>query len=299
MSALDWDKLRIFHEVARIRNFSKAAEVMGLSQSAISRQVRALEESLNAPLFHRHARGLILTEQGELLYQTTMKVAHELREAEGQSSSSKEKPIGSLRVTTTVGFGSHWLVPRLKEFTDLYPEIELQILLTDHELDLGMRDADVAVRFRAPHQVDLVRRSLFIVHYHIAASEGYLEKHGTPKRLEDLNDHDIVVYGENAPIGIRDVNWLLTAGSPSHSLRKPILRVDNLMGVLLALQAGMGIGMLPNYMVPAERGLVRILEDVEPPSFRSYLVYPEELRHSKRIRVFCDFLLEQMESWHY
>ena len=296
---LDWDKLRIFHEVARIRNFSRAAEVMGLSQSAISRQIRALEESLSVTLFHRHARGLILTEQGELLYQTTANVADSLREAEGVISSSKEKPIGSLRVTATVGFGSHWLVPRLKEFTDLYPEIELQVLLNDEELDLGMRDADVAVRFRAPHQVDLVRRSLFIAHYHLAASQEYLAKHGTPKSLTELDDHDIVVYGENAPAGIRDVNWLVTADAPPNAPRKPKLRVDNLMGVLVALQAGMGIGMLPNYMAPEERGLVRILEDAQLPSFRSYLVYPEELRHSKRIRVFCDFLLQKVETWQY
>ena len=297
--ALDWDKLRIFHEVARIRNFSRAAEVMGLSQSAISRQIRALEESLDAPLFHRHARGLILTEQGELLHIATAKVVDRLREAEGVISSSKERPFGPLRVTTTVGFGSHWLVPRLKEFTDLYPEVGLQVLLTDEELDLGMRDADIAVRFRAPHQVDLVRRSLFVVHYHLAASPEYLAARGTPQSLSDLDEHDIVVYGETAPLGIRDVNWLMTAGHPAHAPRQPKLRVNNLMGVLLALQADMGIGMLPNYMAPAERGLTHILEDVQLPTFPTYLVYPEELRHSKKVRVFCDFLLQNMKNWSY
>ena len=297
--ALDWDKLRIFHEVARIRNFSRAAEVMGLSQSAISRQIRALEESLDAPLFHRHARGLILTEQGELLHIATAKVVERLREAEGVISSSKEKPFGPLRVTTTVGFGSHWLVPRLKKFTDLYPEVELQVLLADEELDLGMRDADIAVRFRPPHQVDLVRRSLFVVHYHIAASPAYLAARGTPQTLSDLDGHDIVAYGETAPLGIRDVNWLMTAGHPDHAPRKPKLRVNNLMGVLLALQADMGIGMLPNYMTPAERGLTHILEDVQPPTFPTYLVYPEELRHSKKVRLFCDFLLQNMKNWRY
>ena len=296
---LDWDKLRVFHGVARIRNFSRAAEVMGLSQSAISRQIRALEESLNAPLFHRHARGLILTEQGELFYNTTAKVVELLLEAEGMVSASKEKPFGYLRVTTTVGFGSHWLVPRMKEFTDLHPDIELQVLLTDEELDLGMRDADIAVRFRPPHQVDLVRRSLFSVHYHVAASPEYLAQRGTPDRLDDLDDHDIVVYGETAPLGIRDVNWLMRAGRPEHAPRKPKLRVNNLMGVLLALQAGMGIGMLPNYLLPAEHGLTHILENAKPPSFPTYLVYPEELRHSKKVRVFCDFLIRQMKDWQY
>ena len=296
---LDWDKLRIFHEVARIRNFSRSAEVMGLSQSAISRQIRALEESLHVTLFHRHARGLILTEQGELLYNTTAKVVDRLREAEGMFSASKEKPFGPLRVTTTVGFGSHWLVPRMKEFTDLYPDIELQMLLTDEELDLGMRDADIAVRFRAPHQVDLVRRSLFVVHYHIAAAPDYLAARGTPASLSDLDSHDIVVYGEIAPSGIRDVNWLMSVGRPEHAPRKPILRINNIMGVLLALQAGMGIGLVPNYLVPEEHGLVHILENVQPPSFPTYLVYPEELRHSKKVRVFCDFLLQQMKDWRY
>ena len=297
--AIDWDSLRIFHGVARVRSFSRAADVLGLSQSGISRQIRNLEAKLNTPLFHRHARGLILTEQGELLYNATAKVTDHLREAEGMISSSKEKPFGTLRVTTTVGFGSHWLVPRLKSFTDLYPEIELQVLLTDEELDLGMRDADIAVRFLAPHQVDLVRRSLFVVHYHISASPAYLEARGTPQTIADLDKHDIVVYGETAPLGIRDVNWLMTAGRPAQAPRRPKLRVSNLMGVLLALQADMGIGMVPNYMTPTERGLTHILEDVQLPTFPTYLTYPEELRHSRKVRVFCDFLLQNMKDWHY
>ena len=139
-SAMDWDKLRIFHAVADAGSFTHAGHELGLSQSAVSRQISALEEGLNVPLFHRHARGLILTEQGEVLYRTAHEVFTKLTAAQTRLMDSKEKPSGELRITTTVGLGSVWLTPRLKEFTELYPQINVTLLLDDRELDLAMRE---------------------------------------------------------------------------------------------------------------------------------------------------------------
>lgn len=295
--ALDWDKLRVFYQAARVRNFSHAAEAMGLSQSAISRQVRALEESLRVELFRRHARGLQLTEHGEMLYKIVEQMRERLREVEEEIVAGKEKPFGRLCVTSTVGFGSHWLVPRLKGFVQAYPDIDLQILLTDEELDLNKREADIGVRFRVPPQLDLIQRSLPEVHYQIVAAPEYLAERGTPERLEDLDEHDLVVYGDTAPSSIRDVNWLVRAGRSHRAPRRPRLQVSSLFGVMLALQAGMGIGMLPNYMKPQEQGLRAILEDVKVPTFQVYLIYPGDLRNSKRVRAFCDFLATQIRGW--
>ena len=184
---------------------------LGLSQSAVSRQISALEDALNVPLFHRHARGLILTEQGEMLYRTAHEVFTKLTAAQTRLMDSKEKPSGELRITTTVGLGSVWLTPRLKEFSEIYPEIAVTLLLDDRELDLSMREADVAVRLRRPTQPDLIQRKLFTVHHHLYASAEYLKKNGIPKSLEDLDKHKILTFGQ-APNYLTPVNWLEHVG---------------------------------------------------------------------------------------
>lgn len=157
---MDWDKLRIFHAVAEAGSFTHAGDVLNLSQSAVSRQISALEEALQVPLFHRHARGLILTEQGETLNQTVREVFSKLAMTQSLLTESKEKAAGRLRVTTTTGFGTCWLTPRLHRFMDANPDISITLILEDNDLDLGMREADVAVRMHPPRQPDLVQRHL-------------------------------------------------------------------------------------------------------------------------------------------
>src|SRR5579885_3564309 len=169
--AMDWDKLRVFHAVAEAGSFTHAGEALNLSQSAVSRQISALEESLSVPLFHRHARGRILTEQGELLFRTAREVFAKLSMAEGLISESKDRPKGPLKVTTTVALGSTWLTPRIKEFLELYPEIELTLVLDDGELDLSMRQADIAIRMAPPRQPDLIQRQLMQVHAHLFSTQ--------------------------------------------------------------------------------------------------------------------------------
>jgi len=139
--AMDWDKLRVFHAVAEAGSFTHAGEALNLSQSAVSRQISALEQELETSLFHRHARGLILTEQGELLHRTAHDVFMKLEAARAKLTDSKERPNGELKVSTSPGIGLHWLTPRLGEFIDLYPDIHITLITSDEELDLAMRDA--------------------------------------------------------------------------------------------------------------------------------------------------------------
>ena len=291
---MDWDKLRVFHAVAEAGSFTHAGELLNLSQSAVSRQISALEESLETTLFHRHARGLILTEQGELLYQTTHEVYHKLAMAEAQLSESKERPSGPLKITTTIGLGSLWLTSRIKEFIELYPEVEVTLVLTDTELDLSMREADIAVRLQAPRQPDLIQRPLLTVHTHVYAADEYLAEHGTPEKPEDLDNHRLLVYGQEWPAPVPEVNWILNLGARPDSRRKPILRVNNIYGIYRACRSGLGLAGLPDYAIPTGTNLIRVLPDINGPSFRAYFVYPEELRHSKRIGVFRDFLLRKV-----
>ena len=291
---MDWDKLRIFHAVAEAGSFTHAGEQLNLSQSAVSRQISALEDSLGVPLFHRHARGLILTEQGELLYRTAHDVFGKLAMTQAQLTESKDRPKGPLRITTTVAFGSTWLAPRMREFVEVYPEIEAHLILSDQTLDLSMREADVAVRLTPPRQADLIQRHLLTVHMHIYASPSYIKKNGMPMSIEELDDHRLIVFGDDTKPPVPDVNWLLRVGRKDGSLRRPALSVNNTYAVMRAVESGAGLGALPEFMVNDRNDLVHVLADHQGPQIDAYFVYPEEVRATRRITVFRDFLLRQV-----
>ena len=295
---MDWDKLKVFHAAAEAGSFTHAGEQLGLSQSAVSRQVSALEQDLSVPLFHRHARGLILTEQGELLYRTAHDVFMKLEAARTKLTDSREKPHGELKVTTTVGLGVHWLTPRLGEFLDLYPDIRITLITTDGELDLAMREADVAIRLRLPTQPDLIQRKLFSLHFHACASPDYLKRFGTPRVVEELDQHRIAVLGGTIPGYLtQSGNWLLSAGREGKEPREPWFVANNVLGVLRACQRGMGIAMLPDYLTEEDGGLVQLFEGTDTVAYDAYFVYPEELKSVARIQVFRDFLVSKAQRW--
>lgn len=290
---MDWDKLRIFHVVAEVGSFTRAGETLNLSQSAVSRQIGALEKSLNVTLFHRHARGLILTEQGDLLHRTVQEIFTKLNRTKARLSESTERPQGPLKITTTVAFGSVWLTPRIKEFLEMYPDIKVSLVLADNELDLAMREADVAIRMTIPHQSDLIRRRLMTMHYRVFATSEYLDKRGAPKTAEDLDNHNLIVYGEDSP-PVAGLNWLLDVGRKAGDKRNAILKVNSVYGIFRAVQRGLGIGGLPDYMSRESGDLIEVLPEIRGPSYDAFFVYPEELRHSQRIGAFRDFLVQRI-----
>ncbi|MGI9389085.1 MAG: LysR family transcriptional regulator [Boseongicola sp.] len=286
---MDWDKLRIFHAVADAGSLTHAGDTLHLSQSAVSRQIRALEDSLNSTLFHRHARGLILTEQGELLFDATSAMSKRLDAAEARIRDSEEEVFGELRVTTTTGFGSLWLAPRLPHLYVKYPELKIDLMLEERVLDLPMREADVAIRMKEPSQADLIRRKLMTVHMRLYATPEYLEKQGTPNSLEDLSKHRLIcqnVQATQVNAGAQLVKELLTH-DPS------TLTVNNYFGVLQAVRSGLGIGVLPSYVIEDFPSVQRVLPETESAEVPVFLAYPEELRQSKRIAAFRDFVTEE------
>jgi DNA-binding transcriptional LysR family regulator len=291
---MDWDKLRVFHTVAEAGSFTHAGELLNLSQSSVSRQISALEETLAAPLFHRHARGLKLTEQGETLYQAAREVFARVALAEAMVSESRDRPQGPLRITTTVAFGSIWLTDRLKEFVERYPDISVTLVLSDEELDLSMREADVGIRVTPPRQADLVQRRLMTMHHRAFASSAYLKERGTPRDVAALDHHQIIAYDESFHPPFSRINWLLITGIAERQRRRPILTVNSIYGMFRAAVSGLGIASLPAYMAHLAEDLVAVLPSLEGPPFDIYLVYPEELRHSKRIIVFRDFLVHKI-----
>jgi DNA-binding transcriptional LysR family regulator len=298
---MDWDKLRIFHAVASAGSFTHAGQMLSLSQSAVSRQISALEDEIATPLFQRHARGLTLTDEGEMLYGAVSDVLARLVSVEEALKDSRAAPRGILKVTCSHGIGTYWLLPRLSGFLQEYPEVDVHIVMEDHELDLAQREADLALRMRAPVQADLIQRKLFTVHYHMYASKEYLAKTGTPTTMEEVADHTIITYGETAAPEIRDINWLL------ESVRKlsragnkgRIVRINNMMGILQATESGLGIAAVPDYVAAERPNLVRVLPDTMGPSFDVHLVYADALRQSKRVAAFRDFLVKAAKDWHY
>jgi DNA-binding transcriptional LysR family regulator len=288
---MDWDKLRIFHAVADAGSLTHAGDVLHLSQSAVSRQIRALEESLNTTLFHRHARGLILTEQGELLFDATTAMNKRLDAASARIRDSEEEVFGELRVTTTIGFGTLWLAPRLAKLYEQYPDLNIDLMLEEKVLDLPMREADVAIRMKEPSQADLIRKRLMSVRMRLYASPSYLEKHGEPETLQELTNHRLIcqnVTSEQVGAGASFVTSLL-----ANDITK-MLYVNNYFGVLQAVSHDLGIGVLPDYLMQDFPDLVRIGTEIESAEVPVYLAFPEELRQSKRIAAFRDFVQEEI-----
>ncbi len=299
LKPIDLDKLRAFQAAAEAGSFTHAGEIIGLSQSAVSRQVSALENELGVTLFHRHARGLRLSEQGELLFRTAKDVLLRLENTRAKLMDASETPRGELRVTTSVGLGSGWLAPRMREFCETYPDVSVQLILTDEELDLATRAADVAIWLRPPSQVDLIQRKLFTVHCHVYAAPSYLDEFGTPNIPEDLDDHRIVSMGPPIPSYLQGINWLQHVGREGMGPRHSVLQINNIVGMKRAVQQGVGLAVLPDYIIGENAGLVRILEGEDMLSFDTFFAFPAELRSSQRVSIFRDFLLAKAQSWSY
>lgn len=291
---MDWDKLRIFHAVADAGSLTHAGETLRLSQSAVSRQIRALEETLGVTLFHRHARGLILTEQGELLFDATTAMAKRLDAAAARIRDSEDEVFGELRVTTTTGFGTLWLAPRLRALYRKYPSLKIDLMLEERVLDLPMREADVAIRMKEPSQADLIRRRLMTINMRLYATPEYLAEAGTPATMEDFSRHRLICQHAGTPqvsAGALLVQQLMAHDVPS------TLHVNNYFGVLQGVLAHLGIGVLPDYITEDFPQLVRVLPEVESAEVPVFLAYPEELRHSKRVAAFRDFVTEEIFSY--
>jgi DNA-binding transcriptional LysR family regulator len=295
---MDWDKLKVFHAAAEAGSFTHAGEHLSLSQSAVSRQVSALEAELGVSLFHRHARGLILTEQGDLLFRTAHDVSMKLESARAKLTDSKERPNGDLKVTTTAGIGVNWLTPRLGEFLDLYPDIRITLIVTDEELDLSMREADVAIRLRQPQQPDLIQRKLFSVRFHAYASPEYLKRQGTPRSVDDIDNHPIIMLGGTVPQHLQNRNWLIQVGRDGKQPRVPVLVINNVLGVQRACEEGFGIAMLPDYLIE-DSGLVQLFDESDAIQLDAFFLYPEELKSVARVQVFRDFLVAKAQRWRY
>ena len=293
---MDWDKLKTFHAAANAGSLTGAAEWLGVSQSAVSRQISALEEQLGVALFHRHPRGLKATEQGRILHTAARDIAARLALAESALADSREQPSGLVHLVAPIALGTRWLTPRLKHFMELYPDIHLQLDLSDEEPDLSSFEVQAALVLGRPDRPDLVARRVMTVRQHLYASKAYLAAHGEPQTATDLDDHTLVAYHTSPEGPLLKFDWALSADSNGKQ-RKAAFSASTVLGVLSAIRADVGIGSLPDYVARRHEELVRVLPDAEGPKFEVYLVYPEELRGSKRITAFRDFLVAEAQTF--
>ena len=294
---MDWDKLKIFHAVAEAGNFTKATYSLKLSQSAISRQIQSLEFELKTQLFERHARGLSLTENGEYLFKTAHEVISKLKDVESTIMDKKDKPSGKLTVTTFVSFGTTWLTPRIQEFMKLNPEIEVELIFDDKELDLSTRQADIGIWARRPKQLNYVQKKLIDINYHIYGSAKYLEQYGHPKSLSDLHKHRFISYGRGAPSPVFNPDWALKLGIKDNKKRKPVMKVNSVYGLLLAVQSGVGLAALPDYITVSVPNIIRVLPQIEGPKTEAHFVYPQSLKNVGKVKAFRNFLFSKVSEW--
>ncbi len=294
---MDWDKLKIFHTVAEASSFTKASTILNLSQSAISRQIQSLENELKIKLFERHARGLVLTDNGEYLFKTAHEVISKLKDVEATLSSEKDKLNGKLTVTTVVSFGTTWLTPRIQEFMTLNPDIEIELIFDDSELDLSTRQADIGIWMRRPKQLNYIQKKFVNFNYHLYASNNYLEKNGYPKTVKDLNKHKFISYGRGAPSPVFNPDWALKIGMPDGKKRKPTMKVNSVYGLLLAVQSGVGIAALPDYITFNVPNITKVLPSETGTPTETHFVYPESLKNVARVTAFRNFIFSKVGEW--
>ena len=296
---MDWDKLKIFHAVAEAGSFTSATINLNLSQSAISRQIQALEQDLKVQLFERHARGLTLTQHGEYVFKTAHEVISKLKEVETTLIDQKSKPSGKITITTVRSFGTHWLTPRIQEFMKLNPEIEVELIFDDKELDLSTRQADIGIFMRRPKQLNYIQRKLMDINYHIYGSNKYLEQYGIPKTVNDLNKHRFISFGKGAPSPVYNPDWALKIGIKDNKKRKSIMKVNSVMGLLLAVESGVGLAALPDYLVFQSKNLLKVLPKCEGPITEAHFVYPQSLKNVARVQAFRNFLYSKISEWEF
>ena len=251
---MDWDKLRVFQAAADAGSFTHAGETLGLSQSAVSRQVGALEADLGAPLFHRHARGLILTEQGEMLLGAVRDVVLKLDAVRSRPDRQPRKAARRTQGHDDAGAGRQLARPaprRVRRSLSRDQAAPAAVGRRPRSRACARRTLRCACASRC--QPDLIRRRLFTVHFHAYASAEYLRKHPQPRKVEDLDQHHLVAFG--APTAthlLYDLNSLLTLGRDPKSPRAPQITVNNLAAMTHAVEHGVGIAVLPDYCVQPE-----------------------------------------------
>ena len=293
--------MRVFAQVVEAKTFSAAADKLGISKSLASRHVSALERSLSVKLLNRSTRRLSLTEAGALFYEHCARIVQEAELAEQRLARTQSEPAGLVRVTAAPAFAVRHVLPALTEFYQQYPKIRVSLSCSNRALDLGDEGFDLGIRVSFDPAPNLVARKLAVNRSVLCASPAYLKRHGMPRRIEDLRKHECVLFPALAPKGV----WTLRRDRRKYSVQVAgVFETDEMDVVRAAVAAGLGIGILPVYMVgdALQQGqLVPLLRQFQVvPESAIYLVYLPNRTLSSRVRALIDFLAERfgpIPSW--
>lgn len=293
-----WDKLRIFHQVALVGSLKAAADVLNISQPALSRSISLLEEYLDMQLFERRSRGLGLTRQGEIIFQATQKIVDELSHAQVQLEEEETEPVGSITIGAPTGVASLYIAAMIPDFLKLYPRINISIDGSDILPDIRNGEADVIISPRLDDDDQLVQTFINRFHMKLYASPEYLEEFGVPKSVSDLNQHRILGYGSNEtshPFNL--ANWHLGVGLKKGEVRQPHATVNSASGLINLAIRGVGIISLSDDhpSLPATN-LVEILPEIMSPPLDAYFIYSASTKKLRRMNLLEDFLLQTFRN---
>lgn len=291
------DSLIIFTTVVKANNFTNAAHQLGLTPSAVSKQISLLEDRLGVRLLNRTTRSVSPTEAGQLFFNRCSRILEDLEEAEHMVKDLETSPRGTLRITATPTFGRSMLMKIFSKFLEQYPDVNFDLILADKGLDLVREGIDLAIHLGSLQDSRLVARPVAKQKVILTATKDYLDKHGTPSQLADLYDHHMLMA---SGIDFAEPRWikrfLKEAGLQNKDRRFTVNDLDTLAE---ATANHMGITALPYYMVREELSsgrIVHVLPDITFPSRTIHVVYPENRYLSAKSRAFVDFMAAYFEE---
>ncbi len=291
-ASMDLNDILVFTKVVQAGTFVGAARALGMPKSTVSRKVSELEERLGARLLQRTTRKLNLTDVGRTYYQHAARVVAEVEEAERVVTKMQEAPCGLLRVTMPLNFG--FLAPIMASFMQRYPEVQLELVGADRIIDLIEEGFDVAIRAGDLHDSSLVARSLGTLKSFLVASPAFLKRHGTPKKPEDIEPLQTVVFGA----GTERTGFRLIREGKAITVRvKPRLIVNDYEFLDEAARSGLGIAVLPLFRCIDDlrkKKLVRVLPEWFAREIPLHVVYPSTRHMSPKVKAFLDHVREQM-----
>ena len=281
----------VFNRVARLESFSAAARDLGMSKTAVSRHVSDLENTLGVRLLNRTTRRMGLTEAGQAYVARSSAILTEIEELRNAVQNLHRQPSGLLRVTAAVTFGHCSLAPVIADFLAEYPEINVQLDLTNRFVDIVEEGFDLAIRVGDLQDSSLISRSLVPVQRYTCASPAYIERWGEPAKPADLGSHACVIFLTHGT----EAQWQFADAEGEHSVTvSGRLRVNSTEAAAQAVRDGVGIGLLPDYAVRRQMAsgeVRRVLAGYDIKGGQVHALYPHRHHLSSKVRVFIDYLL--------
>ncbi|MFC3853096.1 LysR family transcriptional regulator [Salinispirillum marinum] len=291
------DSLVIFTTVVKANNFTNAAHALGLTPSAVSKQISLLEDRLGVRLLNRTTRSVSPTEAGQLFFNRCNRILEDLEEAEHMVKDLDTSPKGTLKITATPTFGRAMLMKIFSEFLHEYPDVNFDLILADKSLDLVREGIDLSIHLGSLQDSRLVARPVARQNVIMVATQKYAQKHGLPKNLEDLNNHHMLMV---SGIDYAEPRWikrfLKEANLQDKERRFTVNDVDTMCE---ACHHDMGVAALPTYMVQEalDSGkMVHVLPEIVFPKRTIHVVYPENRYLSAKSRAFIDFMADYFEK---